>query len=75
MCRIEANNSVGGKSGANFSENSYRWGVLSQLQIDRNPNKKGGLFSRLRLRGKDLNLRPLGYEPENALDATVISTN
>jgi hypothetical protein len=27
-----------------------------------NPNKKGGLSSRLRLRGKDLNLRPLGYE-------------
>jgi integrase len=29
-----------------------------------NCNKKGGLFSRLRLRGKDLNLRPLGYEPK-----------
>jgi hypothetical protein len=28
-----------------------------------NPNRKGGLFSRLKLRGKDLNLRPLGYEP------------
>ena len=28
-----------------------------------NPNKKGGLFSRPGLRGKDLNLRPLGYEP------------
>ena len=27
-----------------------------------NPNKKGGLFSRPELRGKDLNLRPLGYE-------------
>ena len=28
-----------------------------------NLNEKGGLFSRLKLRGKDLNLRPLGYEP------------
>ena len=28
-----------------------------------NSNKKGGLFSRPKLRGKDLNLRPLGYEP------------
>ena len=26
-------------------------------------DKKGGLFSRLQLRGEDLNLRPLGYEP------------
>jgi hypothetical protein len=26
------------------------------------------------LRGKDLNLRPLGYEPEFSLDATIIST-
>ena len=28
-----------------------------------NSNRKGGLFSRLQLRGEDLNLRPLGYEP------------
>jgi len=27
-----------------------------------NPDKKGGLFSRPKLRVKDLNLRPLGYE-------------
>jgi hypothetical protein len=27
-----------------------------------NLNEKGGLFSRPQLRGKDLNLRPLGYE-------------
>jgi hypothetical protein len=39
-----------------------------------NPNEKGGLFSRLKLRGKDLNLRPLGYEPEIGLDALVDST-
>jgi hypothetical protein len=45
MYRIEANKSVGGKSGANFSDDSYRWGVFSWLQIDRNPNKKGSLFS------------------------------
>jgi hypothetical protein len=32
-----------------------------------NPNKKGGLFSRLQLRGADLNLRPLGYEFVNDL--------
>ena len=30
-----------------------------------NPNKKGGLFGRPQLRGKDLNLRPLGYEPND----------
>jgi hypothetical protein len=28
-----------------------------------NQKKKDGLFSRPELRGKDLNLRPLGYEP------------
>jgi hypothetical protein len=56
MYRIEASTSVGGKSGANFSHDSYRWGVFSKLQIDRNPNKKGGLVSRLRIAGE-------GFEP------------
>jgi hypothetical protein len=28
-----------------------------------NSNKKGGLFSRPSIAGKDLNLLPLGYEP------------
>jgi hypothetical protein len=33
-----------------------------------NPIKKGGLFSRPKLRGKDLNLRPLGYEGKSNLN-------
>src|SRR5205814_7552464 len=37
--------------------------ALSMNRTACNANKKGGLFSRPRLRGKDLNLRPLGYEP------------
>ena len=37
-------------------------------------NKKGRLFSGLQLRGKDLNLRPLGHEPRETMDALVIST-
>jgi len=39
-----------------------------------NSNKKGGLFSRPKLRGKDLNLRPLGYEPLFLMGVLVIST-
>jgi hypothetical protein len=63
-----------GPSGAKFAINLHRWAILKMLAIACNSNKKGGLFSRLQLRGKDLNLRPLGYEPKIALDATVIST-
>src|SRR4030095_6325460 len=38
------------------------------------PIKKGGLFSRLQLRGKDLNLRPLGYELDLTFACVVFST-
>src|ERR1051326_148628 len=38
-----------------------------------NSNKKGGLFSRPKLRGKDLNLRPLGYEPNLIMSGPFVS--
>ena len=36
--------------------------------------KRTAYSAALRLRGKDLNLRPLGYEPIKTLDALVVST-
>jgi hypothetical protein len=39
-----------------------------------NCNKKGGLFSRLQWRGRDLNPRPLGYEFDNDLVRLCLST-
>jgi len=35
--------------------------------------KKGGLFSRPGLRGKDLNLRPLGYEHNLMMAGSFVS--
>ena len=49
-------------SGANYVGKCLRWGELWMAEMGCNPKKKGGLFSRPELRGKDLNLRPLGYE-------------
>jgi len=43
------------------------------MNVASNSNKKGGLFSRPKLRGKDLNLRPLGYEHNRMMAGPFVS--
>jgi len=43
------------------------------MNVVRKSNKKGGLFSRPKLRGKDLNLRPLGYEHNLIMAGSFVS--
>jgi hypothetical protein len=51
------------QSGAKTAKNAPRWGVFKFCESARTTKKKGRLLTGLQLRGKDLNLRPLGYEP------------